>query len=182
MFLDNSLTFNTSVTSTQAVTATADSTTVIDITGAGSGNAPAMINGFPATNTAIGVDYGVGDGMFSPYVMVFVTATTTVTGTLTVALKAAPDNGSYGQGTYTTIYTSTALTGSTQLAAGKVLYFPVPPILSSMGEALPRFYKLTYTVGSSISLSVNAMMAPNPASFGNFGLLGGQYANNFIAV
>lgn len=184
MFLDNSLSFNTNVASTQTVTATADSTTIIDVTGAGSGTAPAMINGFPATNTAIGVDYGVGDGMAIPYVVIIVTAVTTVTGSLVITLSAAPDNGSYSPGTYTVIYTSTALTGSTQLYAGSVLYFQLPPTLAAMGEALPRFYKLTYTVASgSISIKTNSFITLNPPSFAGTkaGLLGGQYANNFIA-
>lgn len=182
MFADNSMSFNTALTSSQAITATAASTSIIDVTGAGSGNAPAMINGFPQANTAIGVDYGVGDGMAVPYVVLLVTATTTVTGTLTVALQAAPDNGSYSPGTYTTLYASAALTGATQLAAGKVLYFPIPPTLNSMGEALPRFYRLNYTVTGSISLSVNAFVTLNPPSFAAFGLLGGQYNNNFAVV
>lgn len=185
MFADNSLTFNTNLTSTQTVTATADSTSIIDVTGAGSGNAPAMINGFPATNTAIGVDYGVGDGMAVPYVVVIVTAVTTVTGTLNVTLAAAPDNGSYSPGTYTNIFVSGPLTGTTQLYAGAVLYFPVPPTTAAMGEALPRFYKLIYTVVSgSISIKTNSFITLNPPSFAGTkaGLLGGQYANNFIAV
>ncbi len=48
MFVDNTLSFNTNWSTTQTITTTADSASVIDITGAGSGNAPAMINGFPA--------------------------------------------------------------------------------------------------------------------------------------
>lgn len=185
MFADNSLSFNGALTTPQTVTATADSTTVIDVTGAGSGNAPAMINGFPATNTSIGVDYGVGDGMAIPYVVIIITAVTTVTGTLVITLNAAPDNGSYSPGTYTTIFTSAGLTGSTQLYAGAVLYFQLPPTLAAMGEALPRFYKLIYTVASgSISLKSNAFITLNPPSFAGTkaGILGGQYANNFIAV
>ena len=184
MFLDNALSFNTNVASTQTVTATADSTTIIDITGAGSGTAPAMINGFPATNTAIGVDYGVGDGMAIPYVVIIVTAVTTVTGTLVITLSAMPDNGSYSPGTATVIFTSTGLTGSTVLYAGSVLYFQLPPTLAAMAEALPRFYKLTYTVSSgSISIKTNAFITLNPPSFAGTkaGLLGGQYNNNFIA-
>lgn len=184
MFLDNALTFNTSVSSSQTITATADSTTIIDITGAGVGNAPAMINGYGAANTAIGVDYGVGDGMAAPYVVIIITAVTTVTGSLVITLNAAPDSGTYTQGSYTTIFTSTALTGSTQLYAGAVMYFPVPPVLSAMGEALPRFYKLTYTVASgSISLKANSFITLNPPSFAGTkaGLLGGQYNSNFIA-
>ena len=182
MFADNSLSFNTNLSSTQNITATADSTSIIDITGAGSGVAPAMINGFPATATSVGVDYGVGDGMANPYVVIAITATTTVSGTLTISLNAAPDNGSYSPGTYTAIYTSAALTGATQLKTGNVLYFQVPPTLASMGEALPRFYKLIYTVGSSISLKVNSFMALNPPSVGNYGNIGGQYNSNYLAV
>jgi hypothetical protein len=184
MFGDNSLSFNTNLSSTQAITATAASTTVIDVTGAGAGNAPNQINGYGQANTAIGVDYGTGDGMATPYVVVLVTAVTTVTGTLTIALQAAPDNGSYSAGTYTSIFTSAALTGATQLYAGAVLYFQVPPTLAAMGEALPRFYRLNYTVGSSISLSVNAFMTLNAPSFAGTkaGLLGGQYNSNFVAV
>ena len=183
MFLDNSLTFNTAVNSSQAISATAASTSIIDVTGAGSGNTPAMINGFPNLNTAMGVDYGVGDGMAIPYVVVVVTSATTVTGTLTIALQSAPDNGSYSPGTYTTIYTSAALTGATQLYAGAVYYFQVPPSLIGNGEALPRFYRLNYTVGPSISVSVNAFMTLNPPSFagGKASLLGGQYNSNFYA-
>lgn len=185
MFPDNSLTFNTSVTSFQNVTATADSTTLVDVTGAGVTNAPSMINGFPATNTAIGVDYGVGDGMAIPYVVVLFPAVTTVTGTLSITLAAAPDNGSYSPGTYTNLFVSGPLTGSTQLYANSVLYFQVPPTLAAMGEALPRFYKLIYTVVSgSISLHANAFITLNPPSFAGVkaGLLGGQYSNNFLAV
>ena len=49
MFLDNTLSFNTTIGTVQTVTATADSQVVLDVTGAGSGKAPAMINGFPVT-------------------------------------------------------------------------------------------------------------------------------------
>lgn len=181
MMLDSSLTFNTNLTSTQAVTATANSTTVIDVTGVGVGNKPTMINSFPASAyQSLFLDIGVGDGIAIPYVMVFITGTTTVTGTLNVALQAAPDDGSTNSpGTYTTLYQSAALTGATQLAAGKVLYFQVPPTLFTMGEAQPRFYRLVYTVVSgSISIVVNSVITINPSSFG----LGGQFNNNFIAV
>ena len=189
MFLDNALSFNTAVNTVLAIANTTTTSTVIDITGAGSGNAPAMIGGLnssnsPGANTAMGSDYGVGDGMAIPYVVVTINTVTTVTGTMTISLLAAPDNGSYGQGTYTTLYTSGNLSGSTQLYAGAVLYFQVPPVLASMGEALPRFYKLIYTVANTtITLSVNSFMTLNPPSFAGSKavLLGGQYANNFYA-
>lgn len=180
MFTDNSLSFSTSWSSPQTVTTTADSTNVIDITGAGSGNAPAMINGFPASNTAIGEDYGVGDGPAIPYLYVTVPTTTggTQTGNFIITLSAAPDDGSYGQGSYTTIYTSKAVTAST-VVAGSTLLVPVPPTLFDFpSEALPRFYKLTYTVSGTMSRKFLAGLVLNPPS----SLLGIQYNNNFVVV
>lgn len=177
MFLDGKLTFNSAVGTPQAITVTADSAGIIDITGAGSGNAPAMINGFPATNTAIGEDYGAGDGVAIPHVYLNVTTAGTGAGTLTVSVKAAPDDGSYGQGTYTTLVSTRAITG-TDLVAGAILDIPLPPIEYTFGEALPRFYKLTYTVSGSLTASVLANLVLNPQQ----SLLGNQYNNNFIAV
>lgn len=177
MFLDGKLTFNSSIGTAQAITTTADSAGIIDITGAGSGNAPAMINGFPATNTAIGEDYGAGDGIAIPHVYIAITAVGSSSNTLTISLKAAPDNGTYGQGTYTTLWTTRAITEST-LAVGDILDLQVPPIQYTETEALPRFYKLTYTCAGSITTSVLAYMAINPQQ----SLLLGQYANNYIVV
>lgn len=177
--LDNKLSFNTNWSTAQALTATADSTGIIDVTGAGSGNAPAMINGFPATNTAIGYDMGLGDGVAVPYLYLTITATGSSSNTLTIALKAAPDDGSYGQGTYTTIYTSKAFTEST-LAVGNVLLVPVPPTIFKFNtvEALPRFYKLTYTASAAITVSVLAGIILNPPS----SWIAGQYPSNFLVV
>jgi hypothetical protein len=177
MFLDNKLVFNTDWQTPQAVTTTADGTQLIDVTGAGSGNAPAMINGFPATNTSIGEDYGAADGPSVPWFYMVVTTAGTGAGTITVSLSAAPDNGSYSPGSYTQIYQSKAFTGST-LAAGSVLTFPVPPTLYTEGEALPRFYKVTYTVSGSATASVLAGFVLHPTT----GTIGGKYANNFLAV
>lgn len=177
MFLDNTLSFNTNWATPQAITTTADGSTIIDITGAGSGNAPAMINGYPAANTAIGEDYGMGDGASRPNFLMVVTTTGTGAGTITVSISAAPDNGSYGQGSYTTIYTSKAFVGTT-LVKGNILEVPLPPILTTFGEALPRFYKVTYTVSGSATASVLAGLLLAPSSFGQ----GGQYNNNFLAV
>lgn len=179
MFVDNSLTFQTGGWSTaQAVTTTADGTVVVDLTGAGSGNAPAMINGFPSLNTAIGYDIGLGDGEAIPYLYATQTATGTGAGTITISLSAAPDNGSYGQGTYTAIYTSKAIVGST-LAAGDYIIVPVPPTLFfEEAEALPRFYKVTYTVSGSQTSSWKAGIVLNPTS----SLIQGQYNNNFVVV
>lgn len=177
-FQDNSLSFNTNWQTPQAVTVTADGTTVVDLTGAGVGNAPAMIGGFPATNTAIGYDIGAGDGEAIPYLYVAVTTAGTTSNTLTVSLSAAPDNGSYSPGTYTQLYASKAIVGST-LVKGSYLIVPVPPTLFDWpSEALPRFYKITYTCSGSLTISVLAGLMLNPPS----SLLLPQYPNNFAVV
>lgn len=179
-FPDNTLSFSTSWSSAQTVTTTADSTNVIDLTGVGSGNAPTLIDGFPADNKHAGFDIGAGDGMAIPYLYVSVPVASggTQTGNFTISLKAAPDDGSYGQGTYTTLYTSAAVVSST-LKSGSSLLVPVPPTLFNFpSEAIPRFYKLTYTVSGTMSQPFLAGLLLNPPS----SLLAIQYNENFIAV
>lgn len=181
-FMDNSLSFSTSWSSPQTVTTTADGTNVVDITGAGSGNAPAMINGFPATNTAIGEDYGAGDGVAIPYLYVSVASVTggTQTGTVQISLSAAPDDGSYGQGTYTVLYQSNTITGTNlNNASGRYLIVPVPPThFLWPSEKPPRFYKITYTVSGTQSTKFFSGLMLNPPS----SILSGQYNNNFLVV
>lgn len=177
MFTDSSLSFNTNWATTQAITTTADSASVVDLTGAGSGNAPAMIGGFPAVNTAMGFDAGAaGDGIV-PWVVVIVgVAPSSSSNTLTIDLKSAPDDGSYGQGTYTICGSTAAMAGSL-LTAGAIIAFPVPP--RKLGAAIPRFYKLTYTASATLTaMTVRAGILLNPPSF----LTGIQMSNNFIAV
>ena|ERR1035437_10007436 len=138
----------------QAVTGSAASTNVYDVTGAGIASAPAMI-GAGGLNTAIGVDIGAGNGgLAEPQVLVTITAVTTVTGTLIIAVQCAPDNGAYSEGTYVTLASSAALTGATQLFAGAQIVLDIPPV--PPGFALPRFYRLYYTVGASISVVASA--------------------------
>jgi len=183
MIPDNTLSFNGGWNTSQTITSTVASSSIIDITGAGSGNAPAMIGGYPAVNTAMGVDIGQGDGIAIPYVVVFVNQAFSSSGgaTFVVSLSAAPDNGSYGQGTYTQLYQSLAFS-SASLTAGQTLMFQVPPraVSGQPGEALPRFYKLSYTVGSSTfsSGTVNAGIVLNPPN----GLVSTLYNNNFVSV
>lgn len=181
-FMDNSLAFSTSWSTAQTVTTTADSTNVVDITGAGSGNAPAMINGFPNLNTGIGEDYGAGDGVAIPYVYITVPAITggTQTGTVTISVLAAPDNGSYSPGSYTTLLTIPAITGTNlNSALGHYIIVPLPPTqFAWTAEAPPRFYKLAYTVSGTQSTKFLAGLMLNPPS----SLLLGQYNNNFAVV
>ena len=107
MFFDNSL----FLSSAQAVTATANSTNIYDVTGAGSGNAPALTFG---TSTTFGDDIGIGDGIAIPQLIVTIPTafTTSNGGTLQVSLQSAPDNGSNAPGTYTTDYSSAVFAAS----------------------------------------------------------------------
>lgn len=175
MFLDQTLSFNTTVGVAQTVTTTADSEAIVDVTGAGSGHAPAMINGFPATNTSIHSDYGAGDGIAIPHVLITVPVTGTGAGDVTISVQSAPDDGSYGQGSYTTLVSTPALVGTT-LVAGTVIDIPLPP--ERTPTTLPRFYKLVYTVSSTFSAPFIAELAINPAQVNTFG----KYANNYIVV
>lgn len=162
----------------QSVTATAPSTNVFDVTGAGAGNAPAMI-GAGGINTALGYDVGAGDGAAIPQVLISFGTCTTVSGTLTIAVQCAPDNGSYSAGSYVTLMSTAALTGATQLFAGNSLILPIPALppglIASIG--LPRFYRVNYTVGSSISVIVNASLTLDAPTLKDVTI----YGNNFPA-
>lgn len=177
MFLDNALTFNSAIGTPQAITTTAVSAGIIDVTGAGVGVVPLMINGYPQTSTAIGNDYGAGDGVAIPHVYINVTTAGTGAGTIAFAVEAAPDNGSGAEGTYTVLASTRAIVG-TSLVLGGIIDLPLPPTEYTLSEALPRFYKLTYTVSGSATVSVLANLVLNPQQ----ATLGGQYNNNFIAV
>jgi hypothetical protein len=163
----------------QAITTTADSTNVWDVTGQGAGSTlPSMI-GSGGVSTALGYDVGGGDGAAVPDVLVTFGTCTTVSGTLTVTLSCAPDNGSGSAGSYVTLFSTAALTGATQLFKGASFVIPIPSIpdglIANLG--LPRFYKLTYTVSASISLIVSANVTINAPNF----LANTFYGNNFPA-
>lgn len=177
-FFDNTLVFS-SLSAGQQVTATANST-VIDLTGAGAGTAPAMINSFPASGyQSIGYDIGAGDGEAIPYLYLSVKAKGTNTGSLTIALQAAPDNGTtYNPGTYTQLWISASITAN-NLVVGDSLLVPVPPTLFNFpSESLPRFYRVVYTVTGTVDLTFVSGLLLNPPST----ILLGQYNSNFIAV
>lgn len=176
MILDGKLTFNTAVGTPQAITTTADSS-VIDVTGAGIGNLPTIIDGFPAVNTDVGSDYGAGDGEAIPHVIISVTTAGTGAGTCQIALQWAPDNGSGSEGAYTTLVETDLLVGTT-LVAGTIIDIPVPPATSLAGVSKPRFYRLVYTVASTFSVSVLANMLLSPTQAYQMA----KYSNNYIAV
>lgn len=167
------------LSSAQAITTTAASTNIYDITGAGSGNAPTITFG---TATKFGADMGIGDGVAIPSLFMTV-GTAFVSGggaTLTVSIEAAPDNGSNAPGSYVVLAATQAFTAS-QLTAGAVLILPIPPVAPiKLGEALPRFYRVNYTVATSTfsAGAVTSVILLNPPS----GLVGTLYPSNFTVV
>ena len=145
----------------QAITTSAASTNILDVTGAGSGNAPNMLgNSGLATN--LGTDLGNGQNTAHPGVLFIVTTLGTGAGTVAFGIEAAPDNGSYSPGTYTRLTTS-ALNVGTTLTVGTQIYLPLPPI-PSLFTGLPRFYRAYYDVSGSATVSVNADFMMNPPS------------------
>lgn len=178
MFLDALVQFSTA----QAITVTAPSTVIYDVTGAGSGNAPNMIGGITASgNALIGFDIGDGDGIAIPEVYVDVSTTFTAGGaaTMTIQLQAAPDNGSNAPGTYVTIFQTAALTVA-QLANTAAVQFQVPEVPpSTFGEAMPRFYRLNYVVatGPFTAGALNANIVLNPSN----GTKLRNYPSNYVA-
>lgn len=182
MFTDTSLLFN-SYTAPVAITVTGDSS-VIDITGAGVGVAPAMVGGI---NSAIGLDIGAGDGVAIPSVTVIVGTTFVGTGntTMSITLKAAPQVSATNnnQGTYTTL-TITDNIPVANLVAGAVINIPIPPINLTELEALPRYYKLGYTVtnGPMTAGTVSAGIVMNQPNIGRYGNEGQQFPKNFTAL
>jgi hypothetical protein len=135
MILDRSLCFDGGDNSTfAAITVTRDSTDIIDVGLSGQiGN---------------GRDIAVGNDL---HLLVLSNRLFAGGTSVQISLQGAPDNGSGGQGTYTTYAQTPAITLA-QLNAAPGMLFPIalprPPF---GGLALPRFYKLNYTVVGTFS-------------------------------
>ena len=179
MFLDALIAFSTA----QALTSTtAPSTSIYDVTGAGSGNAHNMITGVTSSgNALVGFDIGAGDGIAEPTVFVNVsTAFVTAGGaTLQIQVQAAPDNGSNSPGTYVTLAETAALTAA-ELTAAASFQIKVPPVPDTVfGLAMPRFYRLNYVIGTSTfsAGAVNANLVINPSQATKIQ----SFASNYIA-
>lgn len=178
MFLDNLI----QLSSAQAVTSSAASSSIYDVTGAGSGNAPNMISGVTSSgNALIGFDIGAGDGATIPELFINVGSafTTGSSATLTVQIQAAPDNGSNSPGSYVTISETTAFTDA-QLSAGASFSIQIPPVpATTFGEAMPRFYRVYYSVavGTFTGGTINANIVLNPTQATKIQ----HYPSNYIA-
>ncbi len=170
-FFDNAL----YLSNAQAITTSAASTVVYDVTGAGVGNAPAMT--FGTSSNDVGADIGVGQGAAEPGVLFTVTTNGTGTGTVTFEIQAAP-NSSNNEGTYVALSRSKAYVG-TDLDVGDQIWLPIPPFaLIEPGMTVPRFYRAYYTQTGDGAVSASAQIMLNPP----LGYISTQYGGNFIAV
>lgn len=172
-YFDNTTNGPGILSSAQAITTTAASTNLYDVTGAGSGSAPSMTFG----NGSVGFDIAGGlEGIARPTAYFVITTTGTGAGTVTFQVQAAP-NSSNSPGTYITLTSTDALVGTT-LLKGNVIALPIPPynqIAPSMG--VPRFYRFNYVVASSATVSVTGFIGINLPT----GYEVTQYGNNYTA-
>lgn len=179
MFVDNSLAFSSNWQTPQSliVSTSTASTNTIDVTGAGSGNAPSVVWG---TSSTFGADMGIGGGESRPHVRVQVTTTfaTSNAATLNVALQSAPDNGSNAPGTWTTCDETGAIAASA-LTAGTAINLDFGP--RAPGAALPRFYRLLYQLPGSTAFTAGAVVAGVVLN-NDFSTTMGQYPSNFSVV
>ncbi len=168
-FFDHSLLLS----SAQAITTSAASTNLYDVTGAGSGVEPSMTFGL---TTKPGADIGTGDGVANPVAYFTVTTNGTGTGTVAFGIEAAPDDGANNPGTYIRLSTSLAWVGTT-LDVGNVIVLPIPPFAQiAPGMGLPRFYRFYYDQTGNGAVSVTAGILLNPP----LGLVSTQYPPNFV--
>jgi hypothetical protein len=110
--------------SAQAITATAASTNVLD-----------MVNAR---------DMGAADPEIQVAIFVGTAFSTTNAGTLTIALQGSTDNS-----TFTTYAQSRAYTAADMPAGAKLLPIELPA--KSTQDALPRYYRLNYTVANAFT-------------------------------
>lgn len=170
-FFDNALLLSNA----QAITVTAPSTNIYDVTGAGAGVKPNLVFG---TSAVFGADIGTGDGAARPtaYFTVGTPFTAGGSATMQFQIQAAIDNGSNSPSTYTTIAETDAIAVAT-LTAGTNFNIPIPPITA--GEALPRFYRFNYVVatGPMTGGTISGDILLNPPT-----QVITQYPSNFTSV
>lgn len=158
----------------QAITTTAASTNLYDVTGAGSGVAPSISFG----NGPVGFDIaGATDGITHPAAYFAINVTGTGAGTITFEVQAAP-NSSNTPGTYRTVGVSDAYVG-TALIAGNVIVIPITPYNQiAPGMGMPRFYRLNYVVSGSATVTVTGFIGVNVPT----GYEATQFGNNFASA
>lgn len=143
MILDNLLTFSgTSNGAVGGITAGAN----VDLPTTGTQAASNIIDlglaGLPASAAGGGArDMGAGD---DPSLKLSAIVTVAITGgtSLQLQLQGAPDNGSGAPGSYTTMWTSSAIVEASLLAGAQLANIDLPRPVT--GQVLPRFLKLNY--------------------------------------
>lgn len=161
------------LSSAQAITTSAASTNIYDVTGAGSGNAPSMSFG----NGDKGFDIGAGDSASRPTAYWTITTNGTGTGTVAFAVQAAEDNGSNAPGTYVTLAQTEAFVGTT-LDVGEIITLPIPAASTVSPNFVPRFYRLYYVQTGDGAVSATGIILLNPPSLSGAVV----YGSNFTSV
>lgn len=136
----------TLLSSNQAVTASAASTSVYDAAGTGVGNPAGEI--FGVQSTVFGRDIGGGGPAISaPQFVAIVGTAFTASGsaTLQFQLQAAIDDGTGNPSTWDTIAETDTL-GKALLVSGAKVSLTIPD--RYLGQGMPRFYRLYYNVGT----------------------------------
>lgn len=138
MLIDSTQVFDPAST---AITATADSTNILDA---------GITGGLP---TVQGRDLGPGSKL-SARVVVQAAFTAAGAATLTVQILGAPDNGSGAPGTFS-VYAQSDAIPKANLTLGAFIELPLPPAPPQAGgnpedgePSPPRFYKLHYVVAT----------------------------------
>lgn len=159
MILDNLLTFTgTSNGASGGITAGAQT----DLPTTGTQNASNVVDlgvtsGIPSSANGGGArDIGVGD---DPSLKLSVICTTAVAGgtSLQLVLAGAPDDGSGGQGSYTTMWSSPVYAEAALLAGAQLANIDVPRVIT--GQVLPRFLRLSFvSVGTHTSGAVEGQI------------------------
>ena len=158
-----------SLAAAQAVTSSAAGTGTFDVSGLGAGTLYNGITGGLSTDL-LGFDIGAGDG-FAPPTLVWDVTTAFVSAggaTLQVGIQAAPDNGAGSAGTYSILCSSGAISVG-QLKAGSQGQIVVPPVTPNwIGEAMPRFYQVYFTVNTSTfsagNITASILLNPTQAT------------------
>ena len=176
MFLDALIT----LAGNQAVTSTAAGTGTFDVSGLGAGTVYNGITGNLNANL-LGFDIGAGDGFAIPQLYWSVNTGFVSAGgaTLQIGIQAAPDNGSGSAGAYQLIVETAAMSSAT-LVANANGQFQIPPVGANwVGEAMPRFYQVEFTVATSTfsAGNITANLVLNPQQSTKIQ----KYPSNYIA-
>lgn len=126
-------------------------------------------------------DIGVGDDPAMKLMVAVTTAFANAT-SLQILMQGAPDDGSGGVGSYTTMYTGPAVIEANLVAGARLADIDVPRPVP--GQAIPRFLRLEYvTVGTHNAGALEAAMVLDRVDqpLGTGGALSGYPAGITVA-